>query len=39
MDYTVFSAFPYVFLSVMFLSVVHYDGKRFSDLIDIGFLI
>ena len=38
-DFIVFSAFPYIFLSVMFLSVVQFDGLSFSDLIDIGFLI
>jgi len=38
-SYVVYSAFPYIFLSVMFLSVIQFDGMRFSDLIDIGFLI
>jgi len=39
LDYIVFSLFPYVFLAVMFLSVVQFDGMSFSDLIDIGFLV
>jgi len=34
-----FSLFPYVFLTVMFFSVVQFDGRSFSDLIDIGFLV
>lgn len=38
-SYLIFSAFPYIFLAVMFLSVVQFDGMRFSDLIDIGFLL
>lgn len=39
LDYTVFNLFPYIFLSVMFLSVVQFDGLSFSDLIDIGFIV
>mmetsp|Transcript_18439 Transcript_18439/g.24761 ORF Transcript_18439/g.24761 Transcript_18439/m.24761 type:complete len:113 (+) Transcript_18439:791-1129(+) len=38
-EFVLFSSFPYIFLSVMFLSVVQFDGLSFSDLIDIGFLI
>ena len=39
MDYTLFSAFPYVLLSIIFFSVIHFDGLSFADLIDCGFLI
>ena len=39
MDYTLFSAFPYVLLSIIFFSVIHFDGISFADLIDLGFLL
>ena len=39
MDYTVFNLFPYVLLSVIFLSVIKFDGINFADIIDIGFLV
>jgi len=39
MCYTVFNLFPYVLLTVIFLSVICLDGLSFADLIDCGFLI
>lgn len=39
MDYTLFSAFPYVLLSIIFFSVIHFDGLSFADLVDCGFLL
>lgn len=38
-DYVAFSLFPYVLLSVIFLSVIRFDGVSFADLIDCGFLM
>ena len=39
MDYTLFSMFPYVLLSIIFFSVIRLDGTSFADLIDCGFLL
>ena len=39
MDYSLFSLFPYVLLSIIFFSVIRFDGISFADLIDCGFLI
>ena len=38
LDYIVFNIFPYVLLSVIFFSVMPFDGLSFVDLIDCGFL-
>ena len=38
MDYTFFKMFPYVLLSVIFLTVIRFDGISFCDMIDCGFL-
>ena len=39
LDLVAFQLFPYILLSVIFLTVIRFDGVSFADLIDIGFLI
>ena len=39
LDYSLFSMFPYVLLTVIFFSALRFDSISFADLIDIGFLL